>query len=78
MEILTLETLPLIDDGAVSIAVNRALQAAYHDCVDRPGLKKKRSVAIKVTLEPEPNAHGGQLERAVLAVEIQSSCPGKT
>lgn len=78
MEKLSLETLNQFDDGSVAIAVNRALEQCYHDCRDRPHMKTKREVTIKIQLVPEPDPHqGSELDRATCTIEVHSKCPAK-
>lgn len=78
IEKLTLENLPLVDGGSVAIAFNRALEQAYHDCRDRPHMKAKRTVTLKVELTPDAEfQQGSELERAIAHFEIASKCPAK-
>lgn len=78
MEKLSLESLAEFDDGSIAVAVNQAITQCYHDCRDRPGMKKKREVTIKLSFTPDPDPNqGSQLERVIFDVEIGSKCPGK-
>lgn len=78
MEKLTLETLPQFDDGSVAIAVNQAIALCYHDCRDRPGMKTKREVSIKIKFTPQPDPHqGSELDTVHCEVEVGNKCPGK-
>lgn len=78
MEKLSLESLSEVDDGSVAIAVNQFITQCYHDCRDRPGMKKKREVTIKLSFTPDPDPHSGsQLERVIFDVEVGAKCPGK-
>lgn len=41
-----------IDDGVMKVAVEAALKRAAADCIDRPALKKSRSVTLKLSVVP--------------------------
>lgn len=78
LEKLTLETLPQIDDGVISVAFNRAMEQLYHDCRDRPHLKAKRTLTLKITVTPDAEfQQGSELEHAAIHIEIASKCPAK-
>lgn len=75
MEILTLETLPQFDDGAVAVAFNRALTNAFRDCYDRPTVSKPREITLKLVIKPEVDAN---LERATVEAVIGEKIPPKS
>ena len=82
MEILSLETLPLLDNGAIAIAVDNELKAIYRDLLDRDNLTKPRELNLKLKFTPDkPKAagdvSGGILEDVLIAIEITSKIPGK-
>lgn len=51
-QILCTKTLPLIRDGVLAIQLDHELAKIYQDCVERPGLKKPRSVTMKIAFVP--------------------------
>ena len=74
---LSLSTVSALDE-AVELAFNQALEAAYKDCVDRPGLSKGREITLKLVLKPDPDErHITMLDAATIDVEVGSKIPGK-
>lgn len=55
---VTLETLPLLENGKIAVAFNRLLQAAAEDCDKRPGDPKARLVTITANVTPVLNSDG--------------------
>jgi hypothetical protein len=61
-EVLTLDSVGNIDQGALRIAVNNALKLVTQDLADRPMLDKARTVILKIDMKP--------------VVDVNSSTPG--
>lgn len=79
MEKLTLENLHLIDDGALKVAFNRELEKIYHDCMDRPHLKAKRTITLSLDVTPDASdSQGSQLSEAIVAFAVQTKIPKKS
>lgn len=55
---LTLERIKALDDGRVQAAFAQELSRAVMDCIDRPGEKKERTVALEFTLTPIVDQQG--------------------
>jgi hypothetical protein len=71
---LSLETLPEFDQGTVAIAFNRELRRALADCLDRPGVKAARKVALEVSIKPDEN-DGSYPD---VTIKVKSGTPEKT
>lgn len=76
MQKLTIETIPDMD-AAIAIAFNQALQSIYHDCCDRPHLKKVREITLKVSVKPRADADSSILDAVELDISVGSKIPGK-
>lgn len=74
---LSLENLKQLDLGKISVAFDAELQRAVKDCMDRPGDKKARKVAIIFLLAPTDESTGTGDANDVLHVgcEITSVVP---
>ena len=77
MEILKTSTLHTVRDGALAMMIDRALAQAQEDCVDRPALRKKRTVTIKITMEPHKDGidDRGNLETVNIGFQVKPSIP---
>ena len=53
-----IENLPEVDDGKIKLAVNRAIQQAYDDMVQRPGDRSKRKVSLDIEFTPMADDDG--------------------
>lgn len=73
---LTLESLPRVRGGALSVAVNQALIAAIHDCRDRPSLKKARTVVLKIQIAPTEGET--EFDDADVVFDLSRSFPAKS
>jgi hypothetical protein len=62
-QILTLDTLATLHDGAYGVRANDLLQQALKDCEDRPGLKTNRVVTLRIEFTPE--GEGGMSETTI-------------
>ncbi len=58
MQYLNLETLPLVDSGKVSAALELHLKRAAMDCKDRPNEPKARSVLMQIDIIPVTDDKG--------------------
>ncbi len=74
---LNLENLKQLDLGKISVAFDVELQRVVKDCMDRPGDKKCRKVAIIFLLSPTDESTGTGDANDVLHVgcEITSAVP---
>lgn len=76
MDKLTLETIPDMD-AAIAIAFNQALQSIYHDCCDRPHLKKIREITLKIGVKPRADPDSSILDSVEFDISVGSKIPGK-
>lgn len=76
MEILQLETLPGYDGGSVAVLLNRALRDAYIDLDDRPGLKKNRTITLKIDIKPR-DVEGNDLETVECSMAVKLALPNR-
>jgi hypothetical protein len=74
---LSAKTLPSIAGGAVGEMIDQAMARCLADCDDRAGLKKNRSVSIKVELGPQTDEQGN-LIHVNLGVEVGCSIPNQS
>jgi hypothetical protein len=58
MQYLSLETLPRVDSGKVSAALELHLKRAAMDCKDRPNETKARSVLMQIDIIPVTDDKG--------------------
>lgn len=75
MEKLSLETLPMYDQGSLSVMVNQALHDAYMDLDDRPTLGAARKIKLEIALKPV--AEGSDLEEVECEIQVSCSLPHK-
>lgn len=73
MKPLRLETLHLIQDGALALVVDQKLSEIFADCVERPQLEKDRTLTVKITVKPSGD---DPLQAASVAFQVSSSMPG--
>lgn len=71
---LSLETLDSLDFGKVSVAFKKHLQRLAHDCKDRPGDGKARTVTMTFAVVPVLEADGS-CDRVKLQVQVASKVP---
>jgi hypothetical protein len=71
---LTLETMPLVDDGRVALAFNRHVQRATQDIEDRSGNTSARVITITVTITPKPSDDNKGV-RASTQIMVKSKVP---
>lgn len=71
---LGLATLQHLDFGKVDVATDHHLKLACKDCMDRPGDKTARTVALIFILTPEPN-QDGTCEKILLDFQIKPKLP---
>jgi len=69
-EKLTLENLPLLENGIVSTAFDAELKRLVKDCEDRPLDDKPREITLKVKLTPKVDTHG----RSPCCDEVEVEC----
>lgn len=55
---LTLKALEDVDFGKASLAFQQNLTRAVHDCINRPGDKRKRKIELHLELEPVSEVDG--------------------
>jgi hypothetical protein len=63
-----------IDAGRIAVAFNHALRRCESDCLDRPGLKTRRTVTLTVALEPVLEGAGG-LDSVNTSFSVAEKCP---
>ena len=73
MEALRLETLHLVQDGALALVVDQKLAEINNDCVERPQLEKDRTLTIKITVKPSGD---DPLQAATVSFSVSSNVPG--
>lgn len=71
---LTLENLPKLDFGKISIAFGDHVKRAVDDCMDRPGDSSTRKVVLEVLVNPAKD-QSGQCEDVELACVVASRLP---
>ena len=71
--VLTLETLPRLDDGLPAVQFNRLMEAAVKDCMDRPGDDKARKVTMQVSMKPDGT--NNVCDRVVIEIEFKATVP---
>jgi hypothetical protein len=58
MQPVTFSQLVQMDGGVMELAVNAALKRAAEDCEDRPGVKRARSITLKLEVLPRLDEDG--------------------
>jgi len=53
-----LKTVVDMDNGRIREAIEQAIRRCELDCKDRPNLEGKRTVTLKINLEPVPDEEG--------------------
>jgi len=71
---LCLETLQHLDFGKVRAAVDRHINRAVADCIDRPGDANSRKVVLTLEMKPELD-EAGQCADVDLQCQVSSSVP---
>jgi hypothetical protein len=71
---LSLESINDLDDGRVSVAFTQELKRAVLDCMDRPGDKTARTIALEVKIMPVA-ADDGSCEGANGEFQIKAKLP---
>lgn len=76
-QVLTLDTIGDVDQGALRIAVNKALKLVTQDLADRPALDKARKVLLEVNLKPvvDVNAQSPCMEHAEVSWQVMTKTP---
>lgn len=59
---LNLETLKSLDMGSIDVAFRTHLERVVKDCLDRPGDKRSRKVAIELIAVPVPEIRGNTID----------------
>lgn len=73
-EITELADLALLDGGNVGALFKDVLGRLMADVVDRPALKKDRTMTIELSVQPVPDAHGN-LAALTVTVGIRTKAP---
>ena len=71
---LSLETLSVIEAGAVARVWNIAIEQAIRDCSDRPGETAKRSVILHAEFKPS-SGDDGSVDDLEVNFQIQKRFP---
>lgn len=74
-EVLSLNTIGEVDNGAIRVAFDRELAKLMHDLADRPDLQKPRTLVLQLTLKPVNDR--GQLVRTDVAFAVKATIPPK-
>lgn len=69
-----IEDLGSLDDGRVVAQVNKLLNGATNDCMNRPGVDGARKIAITILLNPITD-EGGVCEEVALEVQSKMTVP---
>lgn len=77
LKTLTLEDIGLVDHGAVSIAINRALKEVHKDILDRTGLKSARKLNIALEIKPVTD-QAGDLMNVHVKCSVDTRCPARS
>lgn len=77
LERLTIDALARIDFGSVAAAFKTHVERLVRDCVDRPGVKNARKVALELKLTPVAEVRGNTIDcgGAKGVFRIKSSIP---
>ena len=81
MKKLTHETFGELQQGAIGYAFDTAVREVMADCERRPGLKKPRTVTLKITFTPAANTLDmGQdkLDTIGIVAGVATSTPGRS
>lgn len=62
LEKLTVESLGKIDFGSIAEAFKAHIERLVRDCVDRPGVKAARKVALELKLTPVAEVRGNTID----------------
>lgn len=74
IERFTLDSLRDLDGGAIRAAIDRDLEAAARDCVQRPMDSTVRTVTVTINLKPAPEQNG-TAEHCAVNVESRVKLP---
>lgn len=75
-ELLSLNTIGEVDNGAIRVAFDRELARVMHDIRDRPDLKKARKLVLQLDLIPVISH--GQLVRTDVGFSVRPTIPPKS
>lgn len=70
---LSLSNLKELGNGVLDAAFRKDLEFCVRDCVDRPGDKRPRKVALIMTIEPEEE--DGVCDTVAAEFEVRASIP---
>ncbi len=73
-----LDSLGELDDGVVRHLVNKALEEALRDCLERSNLDKARKVTVQIELLPTRDERFGTLKGVEAAVNVALRVPART
>lgn len=73
--LLNAKTLHELDQGRLGRALNDAINQVLIDCYERPALSKKRTITIKITVDPV--MLDGELELLNIAPSVSTSIPAQ-
>jgi hypothetical protein len=74
MEILSTETLHLFRDGMLAEMLDAEIKKVYKDCLERPALKKTRTVTLNLKFTPPGDT---VLDACGIEAETKSSIPAQ-
>ncbi len=75
-EVLSLDTIGDVDNGAIRVAFDRELARVMHDIRDRPELKKARKLVLQLDLIPI--IRDGYLVRTDVGFSVKPTIPPKS
>lgn len=72
---VTFEELGKIDDGRLAVAIEQALRRVAADMDDRPGLKKPRTVTLKLNFVPVFDTNTSTCDGVKMSFKVNDSIP---
>ncbi len=70
----SLEELADLDGGRAMLAFQQCVRTAVRDCTDRPGVKTKRTVLMKMEIVPVPSINGNTIDCDGCKATFKSTC----
>ena len=64
-----------LDDGRIVLVLDQFLEAALHDCEDRPGEEGARVITLKALVKPKPDPGMGFTEKVDIEFEVDKKFP---
>lgn len=77
LEAFTFEKIAEMDDGRITMLLNKLMREAAMDCNDRPGEPKPRSVTLKINYKPILNPTTGGCDEVMVDMEVAPKAPAR-